>query len=197
MGYYNVKVTVCVLLKNMTSNQWMLSINNNHWQDIQIDIDIWQIAYHWQVFHIDQLHSMSVWYSTNNDVQLYRLWYIIHIPPLLYILPVVVILICNLFGVTISSMEHYSKLSPANIENLHLSQCQLCQKPPFYHIGGCHYDNLQCHHWRQSWHYDKSRFSVFYQERLNGIWPWISNYNHCLLIHALTSVPVCLNCLWS
>ena len=109
----------------------MLSINNNHWQDIQIDIDIWQIAYHWQVFHIDQLHCMSVWYSTNNDVQLYRLCYIILIPTLLYILPVVVILICNLFGVAISSMGHYSKLSPANIENLHLSQCQLCRKPPF------------------------------------------------------------------
>ena len=25
---------------------------------------------------------------------------------------------------------------------------------------GCLYDNLRCHQWRQSWHYDNSRFSV-------------------------------------
>ena len=64
-------------------------------------------------------------------------------------------------------------------------------------IGGCLYDNLQCHQWRQSRHYDNSWFSV--KANIYVTWMtvtrWISSFIDVLLKkHELQHV-LDINCL--
>ena len=54
---------------------------------------------------------------------------------------------------------------------------------------GCHNDNLRCHQWRQSWHYDNSWFSVYVNSTL-----WFThilrNANNCYYVLLM------FDCMW-
>ena len=54
---------------------------------------------------------------------------------------------------------------------------------------GCHNDNLRCHQWRQSWHYDNSWFSVYVNSIL-----WFThilrNANNCYYVLLM------FDCMW-
>ena len=67
-----------------------------------------------------------------------------------------------------------------------------CRNANFDVIGGtvgCHNDNLRCHQWRQSWHYDNSWFSVYVNSTL-----WFThilrNANNC------NYVLLMFDCMW-
>ena len=62
-----------------------------------------------------------------------------------------------------------------------------CHNANFVATGGtvgCHIDNLRCHQWRQSWHYDNSWFSVwiFYAMIIRTLMMVIANKNITLFL---------------
>ena len=68
-----------------------------------------------------------------------------------------------------------------NNETLKTGSCENAIFVSSGSTGGCCYDNLRCHQWWRSWHYDKSWFScdwlILHPIQNSMIFPWTSNRN--------------------
>ena len=66
------------------------------------------------------------------------------------------------------------------LESVPWNPCQICLTSD---TEGCHNDNLRCHMWRQSWHFDNSRFSL-----ISATWV---HQPYCLSVyaHIINNIP--------